>query len=384
MRAVTLNVWALPEPLARHVPERMRAIGERLAELPADVVALQEVWTAEARGILLDGARRAGFPHVWHQRATLGGSGMLLLSRFPIESARFERFCLPWVPPRIDHPDYYGGKGVVTARLATPDGALAVVATHLHARYRSDVSHQYRAYRVGQIIELAAALRSLDVPTVLLGDFNFSDSDPEHRILSTLARVRDSAAEIGQPVPTVHRENAYRGARGAEKRIDYVFVRDGSRSGLEAREVRRVFDDAIEIDGRPASHSDHAGLMAELALTGSPGAPHPADREACDLAAHLLEQGRRRAYRRQHADRLAAGLGWGGALLACAGARDPRLTRRRLLRGAVQAAGIAALTPGVTYTLLSEVFAPGEVRVFDQLSARLRDVSADRFSGSAA
>jgi endonuclease/exonuclease/phosphatase family metal-dependent hydrolase len=362
----------------------MRAIASRLAELAPEVVALQEVWTGEARAILLDGARRAGLDHAWHPRAAIGGSGMLLLSRHPIESARFERFCLPWVPPRVDHPDYYGGKGVLTARLATPDGPVAVVATHLHAPYRSDVPHQYRAYRVGQIVELAAALRGLDVPAVVLGDFNFRDTDPEYRILSALAGVRDAAAEIGQPVPTVHRGNAYRGAHATEKRIDYVFLRDGGGRGLEPRAVRRVFDDAWEIDGRPASYSDHAGLLADLVLNGSPSAPGPADLRAFDLAAHLLDQGRRRAYRRQHADRLAAGVGWGAALIACAGARVRPVSRRRVLRAAVQAAGIAALTPGVTYTLLSEVFAPGEVRVFDQLSARLFDVRADRFPGSAA
>jgi hypothetical protein len=261
---------------------------------------------------------------------------------------------------------------------------VEVVATHLHARYRSDVSHQYRAYRVGQIIELAVALRGLDVPTVLLGDFNFRDTDPEYRILSALAGVRDAAAEIGQRAPTIYRGNAYRDARATEKRIDYVFLRDAGGNGLAPRAVRRVFDDAWEIDGRPASFSDHAGLLAELAPSGSPSGPGSSDPGAYDLAARLLDQGRRRAYRRQHADRLAAGLGWGGALLACAGARVPHVTRRRLLRGAVQAAGIAALTPGVTYTLLSEVFAPGEVRVFEQLSARLVDVRAERLSGPAA
>jgi hypothetical protein len=196
--------------------------------------------------------------------------------------------------------------------------------------------------------------------------------------------VRDAAAETGQRVPTVHRGNAYRGSSAKEKRIDYVFLRDGGGRGLAPRAVRRVFDDAWEIHGQPASYSDHAGLLAELDLTGSPGARRPADPRAYDLAARLLEQGRRRAYRRQHADRLAAGAGWGGALLACAGARVPRVTRRRLLRVAVQAAGIAALTPGVTYTVLSEVFAPGEVRVFDQLSARLLDARADRTSGASA
>ena len=60
LRVVTLNVWALPLGAARDVSARMAAIGSRLSELAADVVALQEVWTLEARDSLLSAGRRAG------------------------------------------------------------------------------------------------------------------------------------------------------------------------------------------------------------------------------------------------------------------------------------------------------------------------------------
>ena len=74
IKVATLNVWALPEPIALDVSDRMHAIGERLPHLELDAIALQEVWTGEAREILLGAGRRAGRSHAWHNDATLAWS----------------------------------------------------------------------------------------------------------------------------------------------------------------------------------------------------------------------------------------------------------------------------------------------------------------------
>ena len=66
IRAATLNAWALPEPLAELVPERMRAIGDELARLELDLMAFQEIWTSTAR--------RLTVPRYW-LRATISWPG---------------------------------------------------------------------------------------------------------------------------------------------------------------------------------------------------------------------------------------------------------------------------------------------------------------------
>ena len=60
IRVATLNVWGLPSPISPDGAARMRAIGRRLPHLGVDVVAFQEVWTADARHILLREGRTAG------------------------------------------------------------------------------------------------------------------------------------------------------------------------------------------------------------------------------------------------------------------------------------------------------------------------------------
>jgi hypothetical protein len=57
--------------------------------------------------------------------------------------------------------------------------------------------------------------------------------------------------------------------------------------------------------------------------------------------------------------------------MASASIRAGPVTRRRLLRGALHAAGFAALAPVLGFSFVSEVVAPDELRAFDELAARL-------------
>src|SRR5262249_31451996 len=137
LRLATLNVWGLPEPFSHKPDARLAAIAGRLADLEVDAVAFQEVWTPSARERLARAGRDAGLEHVWHKHpilrgARVGGSGLLVLSRLPIESACFERYAIAGLPTEAD---YFGGKGFVRLGLATPAGPVELVDTHLQARY---------------------------------------------------------------------------------------------------------------------------------------------------------------------------------------------------------------------------------------------------------
>jgi endonuclease/exonuclease/phosphatase family metal-dependent hydrolase len=376
IRVATLNVWALPG-LAPSIGARMGEIGRRLASFDLDAIAFQEVWTQSARDRLIAAGRAGGLPNAWHHPVAFGG-GLLVLTRLPIRSARFDGFSVRGDPARPDHPDYYGGKGWATLELATRAGPLLLVDTHLHARYTSDVPHAYRAHRVGQIAELALALRQLEHPVVALGDFNFMDEHPEHAILTGLAGLRDAAAELGSRSATVLRANPYRAhSSKPDRRVDYVFVRDGGGTAIRPRMSRRVFDERIEIDGGPASCSNHAGVLAELELVPGAGEPRPAPSPgAVSLARRFLREGREQVGERRRADRAWAGIGLGGAAVAALSVRDPRVSRRRRLRTAHQAGALLALTPGVGFSIVSEVLAPDELRAFDQLADRLADLPA--------
>ncbi len=375
VRIATLNVWGLPPPFAEHVSERMAAIGRRMSDLHADVISLQEVWTPSARETLISAGHSAGLVHNWHNEASLGGSGLLVLSRLPIQSAQFDRYSLRGLPEEIGG-DFYGGKGFVRLLLETREGPIALFNTHLHARYRKRVEHEYRGLRTGQIVQLSVGVRQLQIPVIATGDFNFDERDSGHQILTGLTGFRDLAAESNQRQPTVFRQNAYRRGRSKpDKRIDYVFARNGSARAVRTRSIQRIFDEPIEINGRPASYSDHAGLLAELEVTRESGSgPQRPNADAVELARSLLAQGRDEARRRQQGERGWATAGLVGAIAAGTGVRGLATTRRRLLRGALRGSALLALTPTVGLSILSELFVPDELQAFDELTAELARV----------
>lgn len=375
IRVATLNTWALPAGLAEHVPARMRAIGARLGALAVDAIAFQEVWTPRARAALIEAGRRVGLDHSWHSAesyAGYGGSGLLVLSRFPARRSRFERFALRGPPERLAQGDFYADKGFVHVELETPEGPVALLDTHLHARYPSRAPHEYRALRAGQVVQLAIAVNRIREPLIAAGDFNFQERDPGYRVLGGLTGLRDAAAALDRREATVVRRTAYRGGRKPDKRIDFVFVRDGVGASVSPLSTERVFDEALVLDAEPAAYSDHVGVLAEFDIAkGASRAPHTPNPSAVALARSLLSEGRIDAELRQRDTRVWAGAGLGCAAVAAAGLRGLGTTRRQLLRGALRAAAVLALAPSAGLSLLSEVYVPDELHAFEELEAEL-------------
>jgi len=351
----------------------MDAISRALPELEADVVAFQEIFTAYGQQRLVAAGRRAGLLHAWHRGASFGGSGLLVLSRVPIARVDFERFDFRGHPDRFAKGEYLSGKGFARVRLDTPVGPLTILTTHLHARYGSIAAHQYRPHRTGQIVQLARRAAATEHPMVALGDFNFTDADPEHAVLTGLTGMRDVAAELGRESPTAQRSNPYRsGSSKPDRRIDYVFVRDGEGLGVSAIDVERVFDGEVALAGRRAAYSDHAGVLAELEIGPGLGEPRQLpDGDAIALASSLIDEGRAEAERVRRGDRKLAGLAIGCAAIVSAGTRRGRLSRRGFLRAALRGASLAALAPGIGFGVLSEVCRPEEIGTFRDAAEHL-------------
>ena len=263
IRIATLNVWALPAFLGEDVAARMRAIGHRLPELDLDAIAFQEVWTPDARDSLIAAGRRAGLDQAWHNDAAYGASGLLVLSRLPIAGVNFEAYSLRGHPERFDQGDFYAGKGFALVELETPRGPVTLVDTHLHARYGSSVRHKFRPHRAGQVVQLALRTRQVMHPLIAVGDFNFREGNVGYQVLTGLTGLRDAAAELDRRQPTLFNENGYRARKGrSDRRVDYVFLRNGSERALVTRRIERIFDTPVDLDGRRTWVSNHAGVLA--------------------------------------------------------------------------------------------------------------------------
>jgi endonuclease/exonuclease/phosphatase family metal-dependent hydrolase len=387
LRAATLNVWALPEPFGEAVDARMQAIVSSLPALEIDVLGLQEVWLAHARNRLIDGARRAGLVHAWSSDTDgwNAGGGLVLLSRHPMHDVRFESYRLRGDVERLDQGEYLGGKGYLSAVLESEHGPVQFVNTHLHARYRNAAAHEYRPHRTAQLVQLATQGLDSKLPVVLMGDFNFSDRGPEYRIARDLVGLSDSPAELGMREPTVYAANPYRSSKPQrpqdlerrDRRKDFIFRRDGARLELRPVRAERIFDEAIQLGGRPAAYSNHAGVMVdfEVAPTLHRGLRAP-DHDVIALAAELLESGRRAALERAADQEAWALTGAGIAIGAVGAAHSAPFSRRRFLRGVLHAAASIAAFPGLGMALTSCWVLPREVAAFDEATRMLAHVGS--------
>jgi endonuclease/exonuclease/phosphatase family metal-dependent hydrolase len=380
IRLATLNVWALPEPISRDPQARIDAIGERLPALGLDLIAFQEVWTGDAADRLLAAGRRAGLVHGWAGNSRIGTGGLLVLSRLPIEDVRFEAFAVTGAPEKAAaNLEYLSGKGFVTVRLSTPDGPLLVVATHLHARYGSSAPHRHVPHRTGQAVQLSARFARRREPMVVMGDFNFREGETDYRVLTQILGLQDVAARLDKRQNTTLHTNPYRNPEAIDRRKDFVFVRNGAEQRLVPADIRRSFDGILEIDGRPASYSNHAGLVVDLDVQRVPataqGLPSvsagPPRDDVFDAAAHMLQQGEELALARQDGSRTVSAVGLGIAGAAALGAIPKRMNRRRLLRASLAAGALSVLAPSLGFRVASEILVPDEIRAFREASRQL-------------
>ncbi len=382
LRLGTFNVWGLPETFADDVSSRMRGLASRLPGLDLDVLLIQEAWTEEVRDTLREAALDANF-EVAGGRDSNGG--LMVFSRIPIRTSRFESFRFRGDPERLTKGEFLGGKGFQTLTLEAEDGPFSLINTHLHARYRRSRPQLNSAVHTVQLMQIIGAMNDIEGTLVVGGDFNCSHEDVEYRIFSALS----GSFELGdgRSHPTLSKSNFYKHHRkNPDKRIDYLFVRPGSGVRWNSLGVDSLFKEPELIRRRNRSLSDHYGFRgafewrSDLIDSGATETRR-LDPQAVDLARVLLGIGREEADRREQAHFRSAGSWALGAILAAGLRRHPALDRRRFLRSSVRALALFALTPAVGYGTLARFDSDFKRNAFDDADEILAGLEA-RSSGN--
>ncbi len=233
-----------------------------------DIVALQEIdrfWTRSgavdqpaALAETLDMAPCFG-PNLHHGPDEHGGDcheyGTLILSRYPVLSC--ENTFLPT-------PAGWEQRGLLEARVEVEGiGEVAILNAHLQAG-REDAEEEAVRQRKEQVETIAGRIREIDVPLVLMGDFNANPEDPELQALITTGTGLQDAWAVGSDGTDGLTSPADLDG-DPENRIDYVFV---SQDFTVVRAEVIVDRDAREV-------SDHYPVVVELtpALNFGPVSP---------------------------------------------------------------------------------------------------------------
>ncbi|XXG99606.1 hypothetical protein Hte_005947 [Hypoxylon texense] len=190
---LTLNCWGIPY-VSLERASRLAEIGQRIikAEPSPHIVGLQECFSKLDFECIRQ-ATRSALPYAKHYFAAPFGTGLAILSRWPIEETTLFRYSLNGSPTAIYHGDWYVGKGVAYAKVRygkAPDNVIDVFNTHMHASYPGN---EYLCHRLGQAWELGKLLRDAlqrrrgRALVVALGDLNTEPSSLPWRIIKHLA-----------------------------------------------------------------------------------------------------------------------------------------------------------------------------------------------------
>jgi len=255
-RTIEVRLLTFNALMRGDVRARLRALGTVLEQSSYDVVCLQEVLLRGHASLVRRLALHYGH-HAWSGSLLLEG-GLVLLSRWPIRTARFVRYPRTG-PPR---PEYLMRKGVQLAVVDTPAGPLAIANTHLSANRDGDWSPANRYTRVAraELDHLAGELARLDpaLPVVAAGDFNV----PRNAAALTgfLARAGLTDALAGDTAPTYRPTPRW----PTPPAFDHVLIRPAPRRPLTAQ-ARIVLQDPVTLPGgRQGYLSDHYGVEAVL------------------------------------------------------------------------------------------------------------------------
>jgi len=289
LRVLTINLgllgfelksgWRMP--VDSYLKERLVAAPSLLLSLEADVIALQEVYSAADRELLV-GAMAARFPFcaVSPKTRSLVGNGLMLLSRFPILRSAFmpARGAPLWTLP-------FWKQGLLAVDLDLPSiGLTRLINAHIASSvpFGRAGSSASKANRSREIAELLSAAGDPGPTAILVGDFNTSpEIHPEnyHGIID--AGYLDAFVASNPPLHgrddftwdsanPLNARGRFRHAPG--QRIDHVFVPSAQLKSMVPTSARIVLQDRAvrTASGQKIPVSDHYGMLVTFSLSHPP------------------------------------------------------------------------------------------------------------------
>ncbi|CAO1619641.1 unnamed protein product [Sympodiomycopsis kandeliae] len=303
LSVLTLNVWGL-KYISKLRQFRINHIAQELLKGSWDIVALQELW-CETEDWQRMVRTKLSQKYPYHKFFLSGafGSGLVILSRYPIVDTFTQPYILNGLPIHVGHGDWFVGKGAGCASIDIGGGTIVDVwNTHTVAAGGEDGPEKARAHRICQAWQLSKMIQnSADKSrhVIALGDFNSTPPSLSISLLRHLAGLEDAFLATHPSLPPhatslphghtndVHRSvtdlgvtcdsplNSWtrgkkldpRALAGNGKRLDYIFYRGPSTTTadkLRATSCNVCFTDPIP--GTDISYTDHFGLESVFSL----------------------------------------------------------------------------------------------------------------------
>ena len=308
--SLSLCVYAAGLPVAPKCTERAVHIARAISSA-YELVVLQEIWHVRERNLIIAKAQESGFHYYHYFNSAVGfpfpmgadsfGTGLLVLSTFPISSALYHSFGLSGRPYALHESDFVANKGVGLLRVETPAGQIDVYVTHLLANYNTrgapGPGDFYQSHRVGQSYELSQFIlaTSRNSLTIVCGDFNSSPDCLELKVPRQWLCLRDAFTDTNDDedgLTFASPDNKY--SHGEHPmRMDYVLykINRPQEGELNWHLVQSSIFKGFFIDARGETTplSDHFGVSAEFVF--SEPRPHICDQRTASAVVPTDEGG---------------------------------------------------------------------------------------------
>ncbi|XP_012055977.1 PREDICTED: putative neutral sphingomyelinase [Atta cephalotes] len=271
VNVLTLNCWGIPY-VSRNKNERMSAIAEKCISREYDIICLQEVWSVDDFNQIKTKAQEVlPYSHYFHSGVL--GSGICILSRYPIHDVMFHKWPLNGYVHKIHHGDWFGGKGVGLCKIKVFHMYINVYITHLHAEYNRE-NDEYMAHRVLQAFDTAQFVKmtSGGVDAVIFaGDLNTEPQDLAYRIIRGVSSLADTCPDSQSHIGTNEcANNSYTSSKLARtqpngKRIDHIMYLGSKTVKVEVTNFGHPLPNRVPY--KNFSYSDHEAVMATLKFT---------------------------------------------------------------------------------------------------------------------
>lgn len=278
IKVLTLNVWGIPG-ISKNREARIEAIANQLITGPEeyDFVFLQEVWSRADYYFLATKVNKV-LPFAHYFINGFIGSGVCIFSRSPITEVHFHKFTLNGFPHKLQHGDWWGGKGVAVCRSTRHGIPFTIATTHLHAEYNKK-NDEYVHHRVVQAFETSQLIRFCqrngDV-LILAGDFNCTPTDFAYRMIKFYGNLIDTYTDSPVKTPGSSGEtnetpaNSFTSVKTLKEnpsgnRIDYIFYHASASHKVKTKVCDQPWPNRAP--QQDFSFSDHEPVRAILTVT---------------------------------------------------------------------------------------------------------------------
>jgi sphingomyelin phosphodiesterase 2 len=232
---------------------------------------LQEVWSEYDYNKIRNRVNET-FPFSHYFYSGVVGSGLCIFSRHQILSVFFHHWAVNGYVHKIQHGDWFGGKGVGMCRIKVQDQVINFYLSHLHAEYSKNCD-DYMTHRIIQAFDTAQFLETTRGECslqILAGDLNTEPQDLAYRVLLSTAGMKDAYEQKPTKFFATHeyKNNTYASKDPANTkagiRIDYVLYRSGSDYDCEVEEYNLPLLDMIP--DHNISYSDHEAVHTRISF----------------------------------------------------------------------------------------------------------------------